>query len=92
MAARAAADMGAALVLPMLRRCDYRGNFSILNVTKHTSKETDPPEIEPASKILRTITEYLEHNCTLVMTLSAPATNLCKAIMEHGKPLLRIPW
>jgi len=55
-------DMGAALVLPMLRRCDYRGNFSILNVTKHTSKETDPPEVEPASKILRTITEYLEHN------------------------------
>jgi hypothetical protein len=58
LAARAAADMGAALVLPMLRRCDYRGNFSILNVTKHTSKETDPPEVEPASKILRTITHH----------------------------------
>ena len=82
-------DMGAALVLPMLRRCDYLGNFSIMNVTKHTSKETDPPEVEPASKILRTITESLEHNCTLVVTLSAPATNLCKAIVEHGKPLLR---
>ena len=84
-------DMGAALVLPMLRRCDHLGNFSIMNVTKHTSKETDPPEVEPATKILRTITESLEHNRTaLVVTLSAPATNLCKAIVEHGKPLLRI--
>ena len=65
-------DMGAALVLPMLRRCDSRGNFSILNVTEHTSKETDPPEVDPSSKILRTITECLEQNCTFVMTLSAP--------------------
>lgn len=58
-------DMGAAVVLPMLRRCNSRGNFSILNVTEHTSKETDPPEVDPSSKILRTITECLEQNCTL---------------------------
>jgi hypothetical protein len=49
----------------MLRRCNSRGNFSILNVTEHTSKETDPPEVDPSSKILRTITECLEQNCTL---------------------------
>ena len=53
----------------MLRRCDSRGKFSILNVTEHTSKETDPPEVDPSSKILSTITECLEQNCTLVMTL-----------------------
>jgi hypothetical protein len=62
-------DMGAALVL---NGRDSRGNFSILNVTEHTSKETGPPEVDPSSKILRTITECLEQNCTLVMTLSAP--------------------
>ena len=58
------ADHGAALVLPMLRRCDDEGFYSILNVVRHDSSSS-VAEPAPACKVLRTIADCVETSYTL---------------------------
>jgi len=81
------ADHGAAYVLPMLRRCDDEGLYSILNVVSHNSSRC-VAEPAPTCKVLRTIADCVETSFTLVMSISAPASNLGKAVLKSGKPLV----
>ena len=71
----------------MLRLTDDNGYYSILNVTRHDSSAS-AAEPGPSCKVLRAIAESVEKSYTLVMSISAPATNLGKAVLKSGKPLV----